>query len=168
MPKQGGAYVQRRSGYIIPLLGSRTAICSVTLGSPNKVLQKPRSTHHSVFEDTGYSTWPVTALDCRSSTILCVFTGTSTIEWDGLFARLERRWCVGLLALAFGCALGSDSDSTKPARLPLFQVRIATTFVSLFGWQQTGLLIECYRRGSTAAIDLIWTRLCGVAMSTIV
>jgi len=167
MPKQGGAYVQRRSGYIMPLLGSRTAICSITHGSPNKVLQKPRSTHHSVFEDTGYSTWPVTVLGCRSSTILCVFTGTSTIEWDVCCSSRATMVC-RTLGFGFGCALGSDSDSTKPARLPLFQVRIATTFVSLFGLQQTGLLIERYRRGSTAAIDLTWMRLCGVAMSTIV
>jgi hypothetical protein len=77
--------------------------------------------------------------------------------------RLKRRWCVGLLALP------SAPIPTPPnlsARLPLFHIRIVTTFFSLRDNNERIYILDAIRRRSTAATDLIWTRRDDVAMST--
>ena len=78
--------------------------------------------------------------------------------------RLKRRWCVGLLALP------SAPIPTPPnlsARLPLFHIRIVTTFFSICDSNERICILDAIRRGSTAATDLIWTRRGDVAMSTL-
>lgn len=98
--------------------------------------------------------------------ILYLVTGASTIMSGVCCSSQAKMLCrrLGLLALP------SAPIPTPPklsARLPLFHIRIVTTFFSICDSNERICILDAIRRGSTAATDLIWTRRGDVAVSTL-